>query len=83
MQMIHPLASVTKVMTLMVVYDAIEKGRVKLTDKVKISYKGKLSIGGSRICMKRGEIFTLEDLIKATAIYSANNAAYAIAKVCK
>lgn len=77
--MIHPLASVTKVMTIMVVFDEIEKGRVKLTDKVKISTKV-ASIGGSRIYMKRGDIFTLEDLIKATAIYSANNAAYAIAE---
>lgn len=77
--MIHPLASVTKVMTIMVVFDEIEKGRVKLTDKLKISTKV-ASIGGSRIYMKRGDIFTLEDLIKATAIYSANNAAYAIAE---
>lgn len=77
--MIHPLASVTKVMTIMVVFDEIEKGGVKLTDKVKISTKV-ASIGGSRIYMKRGDIFTLEDLIKATAIYSANNAAYAIAE---
>lgn len=77
--MIHPLASVTKVMTIMVVFDEIEKGRVKLTDKVKISTKV-ASIGGSRIYMKRGDIFILEDLIKATAIYSANNAAYAIAE---
>lgn len=77
--MIHPLASVTKVMTIMVVFDEIEKGRVKLIDKVKISTKV-ASIGGSRIYMKRGDIFTLEDLIKATAIYSANNAAYAIAE---
>ena len=77
--MIHPLASVTKVMTIMVVFDEIEKERVKLTDKVKISTKV-ASIGGSRIYMKRGDIFTLEDLIKATAIYSANNAAYAIAE---
>lgn len=77
--MIHPLASVTKVMTIMVVFDEIEKGRVKLTDKVKISTKV-ASIGGSRIYMKRGDIFTLEDLIKATAIHSANNAAYAIAE---
>lgn len=77
--MIHPLASVTKVMTIMVVFDEIEKGRVKLTDKVKISTKV-ASIGGSRIYMKREDIFTLEDLIKATGIYSANNAAYAIAE---
>lgn len=77
--MIHPLASVTKIMTIMVVFDEIEKGRVKLTDKVKISTKV-ASIGGSRIYMKRGDIFTLEDLIKATGIYSANNAAYAIAE---
>lgn len=75
----HPLASVTKVMTIMVAFDEIDKGTVKLTDKVKVSKKA-AETGGSRIAMKEGNIYTLEDLIKATAIYSANNAAYAIAE---
>lgn len=79
MDKMHPLASVTKVMTIMVAFDEIDKGTVKLTDKVKVSKKA-AETGGSRIAMKEGNIYTLEDLIKATAIYSANNAAYAIAE---
>lgn len=75
----RPLASVTKVMTIMIAFDEINKGTVKLTDKVKVSKKA-AETGGSRIAMKEGNIYTLEDLIKATAIYSANNAAYAIAE---
>lgn len=75
----YPLASLTKMMTLMVTFDQLEKGSIKMKDKIKVSKKS-AQTGGSRIPMKEGEIFTLEDLIKATAIYSANNAAYAIAE---
>lgn len=74
-----PLASVTKVMTLMVTFDEINKGNISLNSKVKIT-KDIARIGGSRIPMKVGETFLLKDLIKASAIYSANNATYAIAK---
>ncbi|WP_462350793.1 D-alanyl-D-alanine carboxypeptidase family protein [Fusobacterium varium] len=75
----YPLASLTKMMTLMVTFDQLEKGSIKMKDKIKVSKKS-AQTGGSRIPMKEGEVFTLEDLIKATAIYSANNAAYAIAE---
>lgn len=75
----YPLASLTKMMTLMVTFDQLEKGSIKMKDKIKVSKKA-AQTGGSRIPMKEGEVYTLEDLIKATAIYSANNAAYAIAE---
>lgn len=74
-----PLASVTKVMTLMLTYDALNEGRIKLTDKVTVD-KTMAQMGGSRIWMKEGTKISIEDLIKATALHSANNAAYGLAK---
>ncbi|MEG0730597.1 MAG: serine hydrolase, partial [Cetobacterium sp.] len=74
-----PLASVTKMMNIMVVFDEINKGNISLDDEVVIDWEI-VSVGGSSIPMKSGEVFTLRDLIKAAAIKSANNAAYAIAK---
>ncbi|AVQ17321.1 D-alanyl-D-alanine carboxypeptidase family protein [Fusobacterium gonidiaformans] len=74
-----PMASVTKVMTLLVTFDAIRNGEAHFDDKVVIT-KDVYNKGGSGISMKPGEKFTLLDLIRATAIYSANNAAYAVAK---
>ncbi len=74
-----PMASVTKVMTLLVTFDAIRNGEAHFDDKVVIT-KDVYNKGGSGISMKPGETFTLLDLIRATAIYSANNAAYAVAK---
>lgn len=76
---IYPLASVTKIMTLLVTFDEIKAGRASLKDKIKIS-KELTKIGGSGIPLKEGQVYTLLDLIKASAIYSANNATYAIAK---
>ena len=75
----YPLASVTKIMTLLVTFDEINAGNISLTDEVTIS-KNPLRYGGSGIPLKAGQVFTLEDLIKASAIYSANNATYAIAE---
>lgn len=76
---IHPLASVTKMVNLMVVYDKVHSGEIKLTEMVPISEKAR-NLGGSRIWMGRGSKISVEELIKATAIYSANNAAYALAE---
>lgn len=76
---IYPLASVTKMMTLMVTFDEIKAGRISLKDKVKIT-NNVVNYGGSGIPLKAGQVFILEDLIKASAIHSANNATYAIAK---
>ena len=75
----YPLASVTKVMSLLVTFDEINAGNIGLHDSVRIS-KTPLKYGGSGIPLKEGQIFILEDLIKASAVYSANNATYAIAE---
>ena len=75
----YPLASVTKMMSLMVTFDEINAGNISLSDSVRIS-KNPLKYGGSGIPLKAGQIFVLEDLIKASAVYSANNATYAIAE---
>lgn len=74
-----PLASVTKMMNLMVVFDEIHKGNINLNDRVTVDWES-VSAGGSSIPMKSGDTFLLIDLIKAAAIKSANNAAYALAK---
>lgn len=75
----HPIASVTKMMTIMVAYDHIRNQDIGLDDRVAISPKAR-SVGGSMIWIPEGIQLTIRDLIKATAIYSANNAAYALAE---
>lgn len=72
-------ASVTKVMTLLLTAEAIEKGRIALTDTVTVSAYA-ASMGGSQVFLKEGERFTVEDLIKCTVIASANDAAVALAE---
>ena len=72
-------ASVTKIMTLLLVAEAIDSGAVKLTDTVTVSANA-TSKGGSQIFMKEGEQFTVEELLKSTVIASANDAAVALAE---
>jgi len=75
---IYPLASVTKMMTILVTYDAISKGEISMNDMVDIPNDIR-KIGGSRIWMTVDDRLSVRDLLKATAIYSANNAAYSLA----
>jgi D-alanyl-D-alanine carboxypeptidase (penicillin-binding protein 5/6) len=72
-------ASVTKLMVACIVIDKITKGEIQLTDKITAS-KEASKIGGSQVFLKEGEVFTLEDMMKATLIASANDASYAIAE---
>lgn len=74
-----PPASVTKVMTLYLVLEAVDSGKIKLNDVVQISEHAS-SMGGSQIYLAPGEEMTVEDLIKAVAISSANDAAVALAE---
>ncbi|MGL6065162.1 MAG: D-alanyl-D-alanine carboxypeptidase family protein [Fusobacteriaceae bacterium] len=74
-----PLASTTKVMTMIVTFDAISKGKVSLNDDIVISPEA-TSVKGTTIPLKAGDTFKLSELIKAAAIQSANNASYAIAE---
>ena len=74
-----PIASVTKIMTLLLVLEAIEEGRVAWTDPVTCSATA-AGIGGSQIWLEPGEIMTVEELVKAAAVVSANDACGALAE---
>lgn len=77
-----PPASVTKIMTLLLVMEAIENSKISLTDTVTISEYAS-SMGGSQVFLEAGEEFSVEELIKCTVIASANDAAVALAEfVC-
>jgi D-alanyl-D-alanine carboxypeptidase (penicillin-binding protein 5/6) len=75
-EQVYP-ASVTKVMSLLLVAEALDSGKIKLTDIVTSSGDA-ASKGGSQIWLKEGETMTVEELLKATAIYSANDACVAL-----
>ncbi len=72
-------ASVTKIMTLLLVAEAIDDGRISLDDVITVSANA-TSMGGSQIFLKEGEQFTVEELLKSTVIASANDAAVALAE---
>lgn len=74
-----PPASVTKVMTLLLVMEAIDSGRIKLTDKVPVSEYA-ASMGGSQVFLEAGEEISAEDLLKSVVIASANDGAVAFAE---
>ncbi|MCG0313483.1 MAG: serine hydrolase, partial [Calditerricola sp.] len=74
-----PPASITKVMTLLLVMEAIDQGKIKLTDKVRASEYA-ASMGGSQIFLEPGEEMTVEDLIKGVAVASGNDASVALAE---
>ncbi len=73
-------ASMAKLMTACIVLDKIAKGEVHLTDKVPVSREA-AAIGGSQVYLKEGEVFTLEDMMRAMLIASANDAAHAVAEL--
>lgn len=70
-------ASITKLMVASVVMERLATGSIKLTDKVTVN-KEASKIGGSQVYLKEGEVFTIEELMKAMMVASANDAAYAI-----
>ena len=74
-----PMASITKVMTLLLIMEAIDDGKLKLTDKIKTSDYA-ASMGGSQIFLEAGETMTANDMIKGIAIASGNDASVAMAE---
>ena len=72
-------ASVTKIMTILLVAEEIGKGTLKLTDIVQISDNAS-HMGGSQVYLKAGEQMSVEDLLKSVIIASANDAATALAE---
>ena len=72
-------ASVTKIMTLLLVMEALDEGRMALTDQVTVSARA-ASRGGSQVYLKEGERMSVEELIKAVAVVSGNDATVALAE---
>jgi D-alanyl-D-alanine carboxypeptidase (penicillin-binding protein 5/6) len=73
---LHP-ASVTKLMVMLLVLEAINRGDIKLTDRVTASPEA-CRMGGSQIWLEPGEQMTVAELLKAVCIVSANDASYAL-----
>lgn len=73
------IASITKVMTLILVMEALERGAIGLEDKVTASEHA-YSMGGSQIWLEPGEVMTVNELLKAVCVASANDAAVALAE---
>jgi serine-type D-Ala-D-Ala carboxypeptidase (penicillin-binding protein 5/6) len=74
-----PPASITKLMVSLLVMEKLAANEIKLTDTITAS-RDASKMGGSQVFLKEGETFTLEELMKAMLIASANDAAYAIAE---
>ncbi len=74
-----PPASITKIMSLLLIMEAIDSGKITLTDKVTCSDTAS-GYGGSQIWLKPGEEMTVDDLLKAAAISSANDATVCLAE---
>lgn len=72
-------ASITKIMTLLLIFDALESGNINLTDTVTVSAYA-ASMGGSQVFLEEGETQTVETLIKCIAVASANDACVAMAE---
>lgn len=75
----RPSASITKVMTLCLVLEAVEQGQLQMEQSLSASAHA-ASMGGSDIWLKEGEMMSVDDLIKATVIMSANDAAVVLAE---
>ena len=75
----RPCASITKVMTLTLVMEALDSGKIHMDDTVTASAHA-ASMGGSDIWLEEGEQMSVDDMIKATAVASANDAAVALAE---
>lgn len=77
-----PVASVTKVMTILLLIEALDKGQLTKTDTVKISEHAS-GMGGSQVYLAPNETFPIDELMKAIVIASANDASVAMAeKLC-
>ncbi|MEA4912821.1 MAG: D-alanyl-D-alanine carboxypeptidase family protein, partial [Oscillospiraceae bacterium] len=73
------IASITKVMTLLLVMEALDAGKITIEDEVTASEHA-YSMGGSQIWLEPGEVMTVDELLRAVAVASANDAAVALAE---
>ena len=75
----RPPASMTKMMSMLLIMEALEKGKISFNDEVTASVHAS-SMGGSQIFLKAGEKMKVEDLIKGIAIGSGNDATVAMSE---
>ena len=75
----RPPASVTKVMTMLLIAEAVDSGEITLEDEVTAS-AGAASMGGSQVWLEEGEVMTVSDMLKCIAVASANDCAVAMAE---
>lgn len=74
-----PIASVTKIMTLLLIMEEIDSGRMTLADEVTVSDYA-MSMGGSTMFLETGEVLTVNDMLKGIAVASANDGCVAMAE---
>jgi D-alanyl-D-alanine carboxypeptidase (penicillin-binding protein 5/6) len=74
-----PTASLAKMMLMLIVAEKIHDGSLKLTDQITTSRKAE-EMGGSQVYLKEGETFSLDDMMKAVVVHSANDASVAVAE---
>ena len=72
---LHP-ASITKIMTMILIFDALEEGKIALGDTVTVSEYA-ASMGGSQVFLEPGETQTVETMLKCISVASANDACVA------
>lgn len=72
-------ASVTKVMSMLLILESLESGKISLSDEV-VTSKNAVAMGGSQIWLEEGEKMTVDELLKAVAVASANDACTALAE---
>lgn len=72
-------ASITKIMTLLLTFEAIDSGKISLTDQV-VTSEYASSMGGSQVYLAQGEVQTLDTMIKCIAVSSGNDASVAVAE---
>lgn len=75
----RPPASVTKVMTMLLIFDAVQAGKIKMEDSVTVSEYA-ASMGGSQVFLEPGETQTVDTMLKCIAVASANDACVAMAE---
>ena len=75
----RPPASVTKIMTMLLIFDALEEGKIHPEDEVTVSEYA-ASMGGSQVYLEPGETQTVDTMLKCIAVASANDACVAMAE---
>lgn len=75
----HEIASMVKIMTANLVFEAIDEGKLSLDEKITVS-ESAAAMGGSQMFLDSGEEYTVNDLIKGVIVVSANDASYALAE---